>query len=88
MSTSYIYIPFTFAHERFANDVKSYVAETGLTYDEVGEMIGLDGSTVNNYANNRATTWFPMMKTFLSMCNLMSLDPRNYFELDNRGNSK
>lgn len=82
MTTKHKNIPFVFDHENFAKAMDTVMTIDDITDEDLAGYIGLDHSTVNNYRHNRSSSWHPLMKNFLAICNALDLDPRNYFELD------
>jgi transcriptional regulator with XRE-family HTH domain len=56
------------------------------TEKELAEMLGVHHSTVNNWARGKFTGEFrwPHMYNFLSICNLLDLDPRSFFVLTDK----
>jgi hypothetical protein len=52
---------------------------------ELAALLGVDDTTISNwkhraYASGPAP--YPNMTNFMKVCNLLDLDPRNYFVLD------
>jgi hypothetical protein len=73
---------FRFDLERFGYDLKRCKFVNDKT---LAAMLGLDASTVNNWKNHARSnteTPYPSMTNFLKVCNLLDLDPREYFVLE------
>lgn len=79
MATKHKVIPMTFDHTEFAMAMDAMMLVNGITNEELAEMVGLDHSTIENYRNDRSRGWFPRMGTFLDICNVLDLNPVNYF---------
>lgn len=81
MSKTYRVIPFVFDMKAFSDALKV------LPEDEISrfaEILGVHSSTLRNWRNNahRNTLFpYPNMTNFLTVCNLLDLDPRNFFVL-------
>jgi len=75
---------FRFDLERFGYDLKrcDFVNDT-----TIAAMLGVDGTTIHNWKNRaqaNTTTPYPNMTNFLKVCNLLDLDPRDYFVLEHQ----
>jgi len=74
-------IPMKFDTETWA-DALELAADDGQK--ELAYLLGLDPSTVSSWINGRYSPNFPYpsMTTFLNVCNMLDLNPQNYFILD------
>lgn len=59
------------SREHIANTLKRLRIESGLTADEVGEMIGKSGKTVNAWENNRGQ---PDAEILIQLCDIYKVD--------------
>lgn len=66
-----------FDNHRFARDVRKARLKTKMTQRECDELLGYV-SAISNVESNR-DHYHPYFQTFLDVCNLFELDPRNYF---------
>jgi hypothetical protein len=84
MSIRYENYDWTFDKHRFAERLRGFDGET-LTAAQ--ELSGLSPSAFLTYINPqyRGAYENPGMKNFLAVCNLLDLDPREFFCLDVKG---
>lgn len=73
-------VPMVFNHVRFGNDVLTRRLETGMTQADIRFLTGVSDATVSVYEQGKEPR--PNMGTFLALCNVFDLDPREYFELE------
>lgn len=77
----HIVIDFKFDMVRFAQALSG----TPIAFrGELAEIIGVDQSTLSNWIHEGAKGKydFPLMRNFISACNWLDLDPRQFFVLD------
>jgi len=84
MPVSYINMDWTFDKHRFAEKLRGFEGET---LKAAQELSGLSESAFLTYINPqyRGAYENPGMKNFLNVCNLLELDPREFFCLDVKG---
>jgi transcriptional regulator with XRE-family HTH domain len=81
MATKHKWMDFEFDLEEFALAIDGVMIAENIADEELAELVGLDHSTINNYRNGNIKDWYPRMATFLNICNVLNIDPRNYFKL-------
>ncbi len=78
------------SRETIAKALKRLREQSGLTADDVGELVGKSGKTVNAWENNRGQ---PDVDTFFQLCDIYNVgdilaefkenSPQNVFSLSN-----
>lgn len=55
-----------------------------FSWVELGEILGVSKNTVNNWANGNWQDGFehPHLSNFVTVCNMMDLDPRDFWILE------
>lgn len=84
MPIQYTNLDWTFDKHRFAEALRGFAPETLAVAQELS---GLSESAFLTYINPqyRGAYENPGMKNFLNVCNLLHLDPREFFCLDVKG---
>lgn len=84
MTIKYLNLDWQFDKHRFAETLRGLDAETLAAAQELS---GLSESAFLTYMNPqyRGAYENPGMKNFLNVCNLLHLDPREFFCLDVKG---
>lgn len=72
-------VPMIFNHVRFGARIFQERFDAGMTFAEVGELVGLNQSTIATYERGEDNM---KVQHFLALCNLYDLDPREFFELE------
>jgi len=80
MTTKYVNLDWQFNGELFAEHLSK------MSPDDVEacrELMGVTGSSIRRWqkADYDSDFPFPRMNNFLALCNLLDLDPRDYFTL-------
>jgi len=80
MTVKWSHVDWSFNAEAFAE------ALSGMTPDDMqaaAELLGVSWQTIRRWQKGEYDTEFnfPRMSNFLNLCNLMDLDPRDYFTL-------
>jgi len=81
MATTYRFVNWKFDVQRWAE------ALNGQSADDIAaarELSGLTASGWRNWMTGKETDSFkqPGMQNFINVCNLLDLDPRDFWELD------
>jgi len=81
MPTKFVNIDWVFDADRWANDLRKQ-ADADLVAAQ--ELSGLTAGGWYNWLNPKRNRKFqhPGMLNFLNVCNLLHLDPRDYFSLN------
>lgn len=83
MTTKHKHVNFEFDHMEFGLAMSGVMQAENITDEDLGDIVGLDHSTVGNYRTAMAKgKWYPSMGTFLKICNALDIDPRQYFSLE------
>lgn len=86
MTTQYLHTNFVFSIEDFAHTMAIWQAQNNLTDKECNELSGCISAW--NSIKNMSGEYSPdklgrvSMGLFLSICNVMDCDPRQFFKLD------
>jgi transcriptional regulator with XRE-family HTH domain len=72
-----IEVYWVFDMEKFGNDVRQSRIDAHLTQQELGEILGVEGTTVSGWERNHHPSVF--IGNFVGACNLFDLDPRHYW---------
>ncbi len=78
-------IPFRFDIARYAKSVLRAIDMHGA--DDIAEMIGVDTKTLQNWATGTYKSSpfpYPRMTNFINFCNLMDIDPGQYFTIEDK----
>jgi len=82
MVTKFRVINFKFDHERFSVELQKIHSHDVKLF---AEAIGVDESTLRNWRRNTYTESkfaHPAMSNFIIACNILDIDPRDFFALD------
>lgn len=82
MNTRYKIVAWGFDIKAFASAIMAL--HEHFSWEELAELIGCSKSTVYNWANGNFSDEFPWprMHNFMSVCNELDLDPRDFFILE------
>jgi len=71
-------VKWTFHTNAWSQAITNAAREIG---PELGELLGVDKATVSNWSRNKWTgqLQWPNMSNFLRVCDLLDLDPREFF---------
>lgn len=72
-------IPMIFAIEAFKSDIEGAAIEHSMSLADVSELAGRTRSYLSKLIDDKRDNI--EMDSFLSICNALDLDPRNYFVL-------
>lgn len=80
----YTLVDWGFDAELWAQAIKRGVDEIGGK--ELAEYLGVGRTTLTNWANKNYTSQFhwPHMTNLLKVCNALDLDPRSFFNLEDK----
>ncbi len=81
--TKYKIVGFTFDLVRWGYDIRR--AMQYIAPDYLAGLLEVDHSTLENWRDGRYKSTkapYPMMTNFIKVCNLLDLDPRDYFVLE------
>lgn len=80
MTTQYAVIPFVFDSALFAQVLTDLSPDM---LEDVRLLLDVSPGCIWNWKNNRHTAGapYPNMTNFIALCNLLDLDPRNFFRL-------
>lgn len=76
----YRYANWCFSSERFWVDIALRMRELGLDDETLASLCGLKKGSI--YHIRRGNQEYYLMPTFLVLCNVLELNPTDYFELD------
>jgi len=82
MGIEYKWVNWTFDRALWSETMDRAIEKYGI--EDLAEIAELDASTLNNWANGRykgAFKW-PHMVNFLKLTNLLDLDPRKFYCLE------
>jgi len=84
MPTKYTVMDWTFDKHRWAETLRGQTPET---LQAAQELSGLSKAAFDTWKNpaNRGAYQNPGMLNFINVCNLLELDPREFFCLDVKG---
>jgi len=82
MVTHYKLVNWVFSSARFSSAILQM--HDHFSWVELGQLLGVSKSTVNNWANGNFSEEFPHphMSNLLIVCNTLDLDPRDFFVLE------
>lgn len=80
MATKHRIVPFEFNWSKFSADLRKNLKAGDIV--TAAQIIGVDYSTLANWRKGayRGRS-YPMMHNFINACNVLDLDPRDYFWL-------
>lgn len=84
MNIRYSLVNWVFHQTAFASAI--LLMHDTFTWIELGGLLGVSKSTVNNWANGNFSEQFPHqhMSNLLIVCNMLDLDPREFFILEDK----
>lgn len=82
MPIKYRVVNWIFDCERFGRHIKAWGETVG--YGTVGDVLGVTDTTIKNWAKGEFAGEFPhpRMGNFLKACNELSLQPMDFFRLE------
>lgn len=82
MNIHYKLVNWEFSQTRFSAAITQM--HENFSWVELGELLGVSKSTVNNWANGNFSEAFPRphLSNLLVVCNTLDLDPRDFFVLE------
>lgn len=80
MASTYTHMDWSFDGVAFARDL---TAMSITDMQAAGELLGVSWQTIRRWQTGQYDNQFnfPRMSNFLKLCNLLDLDPRDYFTL-------
>lgn len=79
MNKVIVSMPVEFDLERLRKDCRTMMTYCELTHRDVDEMVG--SQVMNSVMSETKRDYMPTLRNFLTLCNVLDLDPRRYFRL-------